>query len=100
MASKVGSQRATPAGVAKIQAAIKSLNIEVPIGELPARNTTVNINDDIHVDMRLDRRQSDALRALFAGLKSTMKYPLHRPMMGLVWFLEELAAQMEGKDDV
>lgn len=73
----------------------RTLTLEIPVADPPPRNTTLTLNDDITVDMRLDRRQSDALRHLFAGLKASMQYPLHRPMMGLVWMLEEIAAQLE-----
>lgn len=75
----------------------RTISIEVPVVAPPPRNTTVSINDDIHVDIRLDHRQSDALRHLFLGLQETKKYALHRPMMGLVWVLEQIAAELEVK---
>lgn len=74
-----------------------TLLVEVPVSAPPARQTTVNINDDISIDIRLDQRQSAALRHLFAGLQQSMKYQLFRPAMGLVWFLEQVAAQLEEK---
>lgn len=82
------------------KSATKTLLLEIPVAPIAARSSSFNINDDIQVDIRLDQRQSNALRYLFAGLKASMKYPLHRPAMGLVWFLEEIAAQMEPQSDV
>lgn len=78
--------------------AVQTILVEVPIAPIPERSA-LNLNNDIGVDIRLDQRQSDALRHIFAGLKASMKYPLHRPQMGLVWFLEEVAAQIAPKDE-
>lgn len=75
---------------------LRTISLEVPVGDVPPKPAN-SLNDNIPVDIFLDARQSDALRALFAGLKTSMRYPLHRPVMGLVWFLEEIAAQMETK---